>query len=196
MIVAIGAHSRKIGKTSLVCALLRATPEVAWTAVKISANRRGRPGGLVVCEERAPAQDCDTGRFLAAGAAHAFRMRARDEEMPEAAAELRRIAAASSSGVLVESNRIVEHLEPDLYALALDFRIRDFKASARRLFARADAYVLTGPAAAPPAGWPPLPYDRLRSQPVDRIVPPDYAPPGLINELCSRLGLPEEQAAA
>ncbi|MCB9383516.1 MAG: hypothetical protein H6509_02800 [Bryobacterales bacterium] len=194
MIVAIGAHSRKAGKTSIVCALLRATPEVAWTAVKISSNRRGRPGGLAVHEEDRAGLDRDTGRFLAAGAARAVWMRARDEEMAAAAAELRRIAAEGEA-VLVESNRIVEHLDPDLYALALDFCIADFKDSARRLFPRADAYVVAGDGPRP-AAWPLLPYGLLRHKPVHRVRPPDYAPAGLIDELRRRLGLLEERAVA
>ena len=194
MIVAIGAHSRKIGKTSIVCSLLRATPEIAWTAVKISSNRRGRPGGFAVYEEDRAGLDRDTGRFLAAGAARAVWIRARDEEMAEAAAELRRIEVASNA-VLVESNRIVEHLDPELYALALDPRVSDFKHSARRLFPRADAYVLAGDGPHP-AVWPPLPYGLLRRRPVHRVRPPAYAPAGLIEELRRRLGLLEEQAVA
>jgi hypothetical protein len=194
MIIAIGAHSRKIGTTSIVCSLLRATPETAWTAVKISSNRRGRSVGLAVYEEDDASSDRDTGRFLAAGAARAVWMRARDEEMAEAAAELRRIEAESNV-VLVESNRIVEHLDPHLYAFALDFRVSDFKDSARRLFSCANAYVLAGDGP-PPAAWPPLPYSLLHRKPIHRIHPPDYAPAGLIEELRRRLGLLEERAVA
>ena len=194
MIIAIGAHSRKIGKTSIVCSLLRATPETAWTAVKVSSNRRGGSVGLAVYEEDDARLDRDTSRFLAAGAARAVWMRARDEEMAEAAAELRRIESESDA-VLVESNRIVEHLDPELCALALDFRVSDFKDSARRLFSRANAYVLAGDGPRP-AAWPPLPYGLLRRKPFYRIYAPDYAPAGLIEELRRRLGLLEGQAIA
>jgi hypothetical protein len=194
MIIAIGAHSRKAGKTSIVCSLLRATPEIAWTAVKISSNRCGRPGGLGVYEEDDARLDRDTGRFLGAGAVRAVWIRARDEEMAEAAVDLRRIEAESDA-VLVESNRIVEHLDPELYALALDLRVSDFKDSARRLFPRADAYVLTGDGPRP-AAWPLLPYGTSRRKPAYRVHPPDYAPAGLIEELRRRFGLLEERAVA
>ncbi len=194
MIVAIGAHSRKVGKTSIVCSLLRATPGVAWTAVKISSNRRGPGNGLAVYEEERAGPDRDTARFLAAGAARAVWLRSRDEDMAAAAALLRSIAV-ESEGVLVESNRIVEQLQPDLFALALDARVGDFKDSARRLFDRADAYIQASDGSSHP-DWPGLSYSLLSRRPVHRIHPPDYLPVGLIASLQERWGSRQRRAVA
>jgi hypothetical protein len=89
MILAIGSHSRKIGKTSIVCAIMRGTPEIRWTAVKISSNRRGLSAGFESFEETAAGETCDTGRYLAAGAAEAYWLRATDADMDRAAAFVR-----------------------------------------------------------------------------------------------------------
>ncbi len=103
--------------------------------------------------------------------------------------------AAGRSHLIVESNRVVEHLDPDFYVLALDFRIDDFKASARRLFHRADAFVLPRSTSRTP-DWPELPLDDLTRKPTYRIEPPDYAPAGLAEELRRRLSRAERDVAA
>lgn len=59
MRIVIGGETRKCGKTSLVCAILRAFPHVTWAAAKVTPHAHPpREGG-------------DTGRYLAAGAAEA-----------------------------------------------------------------------------------------------------------------------------
>jgi hypothetical protein len=92
MIVAIGSHSRKVGKTSIICAMLRGTPEIRWTAVKISSNRRGLSAGFESFKETASGETCDTGRYLAAGAAEAYWLRAADADMDRAASFVRALA--------------------------------------------------------------------------------------------------------
>jgi hypothetical protein len=194
MIVVVGAHSRKVGKTSIVCSLLQGIPELEWSAVKISSNRRGTAGVAAIEEGGGARPDCDTSRFLAAGASRAVWIRAQDAEMAGAAAVVREIAAGGRH-LIVESNRIVEHLDPDVYVLALDFHIDDFKASARRLFRRADDYVLSRSTCEMP-NWPDIPLDELLRKPAHRIEPPDFAPVKLIEELRRRLGLAGQEAAA
>lgn len=44
--------------------------------------------------------------------------------------------------MIIESNSIVEFIEPDLYITVLDPSVKDFKTSAQRLFERADAVVV------------------------------------------------------
>lgn len=193
MILAIGAHSRKIGKTSIICAILRGAPEVRWTAVKISSNRRGLSAGFESIEETAPGETCDTGRYLAAGAAQAYWLRAADAEMERAAAFVRTLAA-DGRHLIVESNRIVERIRPDLYALALDFSVDDFKESARRLFRRADAYLRVRSEVRGPR-WDNVAVERLSEHPVYEVAPPDYRPQGFVRDLRDRLGLPVARQA-
>ena len=61
MLVAIGGHSRNIGKTSVICGFVRALPDWNWTAIKVTPHRH------VVCPHDGEAST-DTDRFLAAGA--------------------------------------------------------------------------------------------------------------------------------
>jgi len=37
-IVVVGGSGRGVGKTALVCGLIRALPEIPWTAVKITSD--------------------------------------------------------------------------------------------------------------------------------------------------------------
>ena len=193
MIIAVGSHSRKIGKTSIICAIVRGTPEMAWTVVKISSNRRGMSGGCQCFEETAPGPHCDTARSPAAGAPRAYWLRAADPDMA-AAAEFVRSLSAADRPMIVESNRIVEHVRPELYALALNFSVTDFKDSARRLFARADAFLAVRSSANRPR-WHNVDIERLRTTPVYTVAPDDYRPRGLIRELRDRLGLPVTREA-
>ncbi len=193
MIVVIGSHSHKIGKTSIVCAILRGTPEIRWTAVKISSNGRGLSAGFESFEENAPSETCDTGRYLAAGAAEAYWLRASDADMGRAAAFVRALAA-DGRAMIVESNRIVERVRPDLYALALDYSVDDFKDSARRLFVRADAYLRVRSDIRRPR-WDNVPVERLSGCPVYDVAPPDYRPRGFVRDLRARLYLPVAREA-
>ena len=56
MIVVVGGSSRKVGKTTVMCEIISATREAAWTALKISPHdhQHGHFG--------------DTDRYTAAGA--------------------------------------------------------------------------------------------------------------------------------
>lgn len=139
MIVAVGGHSRKIGKTRTVCEIIRATPEADWTAVKISPHAHGdslvQP---ILIEERTPGEETDSARYLEAGASRAFWLRATTDQMPHG------LEAVSAANLLVESTSIVEFLEPDLFLFVADNSVEDWKRSARNVAHRADA-VITGP---------------------------------------------------
>lgn len=188
MILAIGSHSRKIGKTSVVCAIIRGTPEVRWTAIKISSNRRGLSSGFDSFEEMAASETCDTGRYLAAGATEAYWLRATDAEMDCAAAFVR-ILEADKRALIIESNRIVERIRPDLYTMALNYDVDDFKDSAQRSFARADVYLRVRSDLRRPR-WHNVDVERLSRLPVYEVIPPDYTPSGFLMDLRARLELP------
>ena len=188
MIITVGAHSRNVGKTSIICSLLRDTPEIPWIAIKISANRRGLAKGLQAIEEVEPDPETDSARYLASGAARSFWLRANNRQMAQAARYVERLAA-NGAQLVIESNRIVEYLQPDLYLLALDFSVKDFKDSARRLFSHADGYIVSGAAPARPL-WDGVPLDRLKQRPLYEILPPDYRPRGLTGDIRTRFDLP------
>lgn len=115
MVIAVGGNSRKAGKTSVICALIRALPEAAWTAIKITPH--AHPG----------AQGGDTARFLAAGAQCALVLEAAPAGWPE-------------GNVIVESGSAAN---VDVRLLVLDTTAVEFKESARAMLPRADAFVVT-----------------------------------------------------
>ncbi len=115
MVIAVGGNSRKAGKTSVICSLILALPEANWTAVKITPH--AHPGS----------QGGDTARFLAAGAKRALVLASAPAGWPE-------------GNVIVESGSAGE---VDLCLLVLDTTAPEFKASARAILGRVDAFVVT-----------------------------------------------------
>jgi len=180
MTVVVGGHSRKIGKTSVTAGLIAALPQAEWTAVKISANRNGagRNDTFILTRERFPTGKCDSGRYLKAGAVRSYRLRAADSQLPAAIPTLRRIQR-SSKNVILESNRVLEYLDPDLYIAVLDFTVEDFKESARRFLSRADAIILVGRGV---NGWPwkDIPAAHLSVARVFRVQRPSFITPELV----------------
>jgi hypothetical protein len=41
-VIVVGGGGRGAGKTALVCGLMRALPEIKWTAVKITTHEHGK----------------------------------------------------------------------------------------------------------------------------------------------------------
>jgi len=68
----IAGTGRGAGKTSVACAVIAATPELRWVAVKMSPHGHEISPLDQICEEIDGDSDKDTGRYLAAGAAQSF----------------------------------------------------------------------------------------------------------------------------
>ncbi len=165
--VAVGGHSRNIGKTQAACDILAATSELGWTAVKMTrfghrlCSADGKPCDCavddpihpyVVAEERDREGPEDTCRMLRAGARRAFWLRAPLEQLGLAMPTLEQ-RIAGDSHVLFETNSGLDFFEPDLYVAVLDFRVEDFKQSARRHLERVDLFLLAAPDGQPPWAW-------------------------------------------
>jgi len=152
MLIVVGGHSRGSGKTSLVLAIIRGLRELEWTAVKISGHSHDAASWRLA-EERDAGGAADSCRYLAAGAQRSFWLSAGESALSGAVPSLHEVLDASPHAI-VESNTILEFLEPDLYLMALDYRAAEFKDSAMRWLHRADAFALVdaGTAAPPWAG--------------------------------------------
>jgi molybdopterin-guanine dinucleotide biosynthesis protein len=154
MLVVVGGHSRNLGKTALVAGLIRRLRSRRWTAVKITQYGHGicsRNGSECECsagsehpialsEEYEPNRT-DSGRFLAAGAERSFWLRTPMGQLPQADETLRKIFA-SAENVIVESNSVLELVQPDVFLMMLNFACQDFKPSSLRYIDRADAFVM------------------------------------------------------
>jgi hypothetical protein len=197
-IVVVGGHTRNIGKTSVVAGLIRSLPELRWTAFKISHHWHGMEpleGERVfaLSEETDRCSGTDTSRYLEAGAVRSFWVRVREgrlgEAMPRLREEFARVQAMGGS-VLVESNRILDFLRPDVYLSVLDTGTADFKESARRSLDRADAVLLVTQEDGNPA-WKGVPLKLLEGRPRFQMQPPVYVTPEIasfVRERLERLG--------
>jgi hypothetical protein len=141
VVIAVGSHSRKAGKTSLVCALIRAFPEARWTAVKISGHEHGAGEAYTLTEESDAAGPHDTSRYLRAGAARSYLLRSTPGRLAEAIPALRAVLEAGENTIL-ESSRVVEFIQPDLFLFVLHESAPQFKETARAYLPRADRVVV------------------------------------------------------
>lgn len=154
-IVVIGGNSRSVGKTSVVAGLVARLPEMRWTAFKVTqyghgfCTADGKPcqcqtadSCVSVSAERDAATGTDTARFLAAGAARSIWVRTRIGMLADAMPRIREELAQAENAIL-ESNSILDYLEPDLYLSVVDPSIADFKESALRHLRRTDAVLLS-----------------------------------------------------
>lgn len=191
MLLAVGGHSRNIGKTSVVEGLIRALPEFHFAALKITQYGHGvcsNHGQSCGCEadaehpyalsEEYEPSSTDSGRFLAAGACRSFWLRTRTGELRGAEKPLRKLLAQNPN-VIAESNSLLDLLQPDLYLVTLDFAVSDFKDSSARHLERASAFVIIERAGAeiPPGPWDHRPRFAAR--------PPAYVTPQLA-QFCRR----------
>lgn len=152
--VMVGGHTRNIGKTSVIEGIIRAMPELSWTAVKITqfghgvCSVNGEPCDCAVTEhqfsisiERLKDHDTDTARFLAAGARRSLWVRTRQGELFSALAQLKS-EIEKDEFVIVESNSLRRFIEPAVYLQVIDPTKPDFKPSSQQFFDLADAYLL------------------------------------------------------
>lgn len=183
-VVVVGGHSRSVGKTSVVAALIARMPEMRWTAFKITqyghgfCTADGAPCDcqtddhtLAISEERDHASGTDSARFLAAGAARSLWVRTRQGMLAEAMPRIRKELAAAGNAIL-ESNSVMQFLRPDLYLSVLDAATADFKDSARLFLERADAVVVRATDLEP--RWTGVSLKLLKGKPRFVIAPPEY----------------------
>jgi hypothetical protein len=192
MVVVVGGHTRNIGKTSVVCGVIRALPGWNWTAIKITQYGHGvcsRDGEACDCsdplhpiaisEENGSAPSTDSGRFLASGAARAFWVRTPAGELNQAMPRIRRLLAESSH-IIIESNSILRFLKPDLCAMVIDGSVQDFKATSLRFLDRANVIVATSDA---PMVWREVAPALFRNKPAVTALPPPYHSAAFIDSI-------------
>jgi hypothetical protein len=176
-IVVVGGHSRNIGKTSVVAGLIARLRDLNWTAFKITQYGHGfctADGAPCDCQtddhtiaisaERDPATGTDSARFLAAGAVKSLWVRTRQGMLAEAVPRIRKEIASAENAIL-ESNSLIQFLQPDLYLTVLDYGTADFKESARLFLDRADAVLLRGSGAELAPHWSSVSLKLLEGKP-------------------------------
>jgi len=192
-LIVVGGHTRSIGKTQLVCDVIRAFPRTEWTAGKITQYGHG------VCARNGENCDCaptehvfaldwemqadtgtDSARFLEAGAKRSFWLRTKQGYLAEGLPLLRRaleqvVSVAENEhttpegkALIVESNSLMQFVRPSLYFAVIDPLKDDFKESAQMALDRAQALVLRGEVGgdeSPAPLWMRLPEQLMREKP-------------------------------
>lgn len=187
-LVVVGGHSRNTGKTAVAAAIIAATRELGWTALKLTQY------GHNLCSEDGRACDCapenpdhpfaisreesrsgrtDTSRFLAAGAAEAYWVRTPVGRLAEALPAICGLMEGKPY-VIVESNSLLRFLRPDVYLVVLDADTADFKPSALENLDRADAFVQVDSRSGLPA-WEGVAPSLIERRPVFRVRRGVYA---------------------
>ncbi len=183
MLVVVGGHSRSVGKTSVVCGLIRALCDLDWTAIKITqyghgvCSKDGEPcecadplHPVMLSMERGAKPESDSGRYLASGARRAFWLRTAGGELAEALPTLRSLLAQGGN-FIVESNSLIQLIRPDLYLLVVDGANPDFKQSCQRVLDRVDMVVDTSGA---PWTWDGVPAVLLEKKLRYLALAPEY----------------------
>jgi hypothetical protein len=191
--IVVGGHSRNVGKTSVAAGLIHAFREYPWTAIKISSHRHANVSGhpdiddfrfFEIYEEKSREGVSDTSRFLAAGASRSLWVRIEEDH---ADAGMRHLLSTlqSSPYLMIESNRILNVMRPDLYLMVLACDTEEFKDSARKSLKQADAVVtVTRSSVSPP--WEGV-SQVLSGIPQFVTSDPKIVPPELIDFVRSRL---------
>jgi molybdopterin-guanine dinucleotide biosynthesis protein len=164
-VVAIAGSSSNVGKTTLVCELLRRLP--GWEAVKVTKGHYrscGRDPGAccvshlltdrpLVSSDRAATDVAgkDTSRFWGAGAAGVHWVVATREHVIEGIADALSRVSPSAPGVLVEGTGFLRVLGVDLGVMAVGARPTELKPSAVRTFPHVDFLYAGGVPADDPA---------------------------------------------
>ena len=154
-IIAVSGFSSEVGKTTLMCDLLRAFP--GWEAIKVTRGHYrscGRdPHTCCVSDllsdepvirsgrDQNYALGKDTGRYWDAGAANVHWVIVTDEQIERGIKEA--VERVTSPGVFIEGNSILEFLKADLVLMVSRASGGKIKGSARRALTHSSAIYLS-----------------------------------------------------
>ncbi len=137
-VIVVGGGGRGAGKTALVCGLMRALPEIPWTAVKVTTHDHGK--ATPIWEETEPGQGTDTARYLAARARRALLVTTDEDALGPIVEQILQ-GCPPPAGVIFESNSVLRYLRPDLCLAAASSPWAGQKPSFDLVMERVDATV-------------------------------------------------------
>ena len=155
VIIAVSGFSSEVGKTTLVCDLLRAFP--GWEAIKVTRGHYrscGRdPQACCVSDllsdepvirsgrDQNYALGKDTGRFWDAGAANVHWVIVTDDQVQRGISQA--VERVTATGVFIEGNSILEFIQADFVLMVSRASGGKIKGSARQALARTSAIYLS-----------------------------------------------------
>lgn len=154
-IVAVSGFSSNVGKTTLVCELLRALPE--WEAIKVTRGHHrscGRDPAACCVSELLDEQPVvrsgrdanyeigkDTGRFWDSGAANVHWVIVTDGQVQRGLEEA--LGRVKAPGVIVEGNSFLDYISADMVIMCARSDGGKVKASARKALSGTDCLYLS-----------------------------------------------------
>jgi molybdopterin-guanine dinucleotide biosynthesis protein len=161
IIIGIGGFTSNVGKTTLLCELLKAFP--GWEAIKTTRGHYRSCGkdpkaccvSHLLSEEPLvrSGRDAtyelgkDTGRYWDAGATNVHWLICTDNQVEEGIKQA--LARVKSPGVFVEGNSFSEFVNPDHFVMVRQASTDKIKSSARRLMSKATAIYVSDAADEP-----------------------------------------------
>ena len=155
-VIGIGGYTSNVGKTSLLCELLRAFP--GWEAIKTTRGHYRSCGKdphaccvshLLAAEpvvrsgrEATYAFGKDTGRYWDAGAANVHWLIATDDQVEPGIHEA--LSRVKADGVFVEGNSFAQFVDVDLFVMVRRADDAKIKKSAKQALTRADEVFVSG----------------------------------------------------
>ncbi len=156
MIIAVGGFTSEVGKTTLLCDLLRTFP--GWEAIKTTRGHYRSCGkdANACCvshllqnepvirsgRELTYAPGKDTGRYWDAGAANVHWVIATDTQVEDGIKKA--INRVKAPGVFVEGNSFTEYIDPDFFIMVARSDDLKIKSTARKALTRVSAFYLSG----------------------------------------------------
>jgi hypothetical protein len=160
IIVGVGGFTSEVGKTTLLCELLRAFP--GWEAIKTTRGHYrscGKdPHACCVSDlledepvirsgrELTDSPGKDTGRYWDSGAANVHWVIATDSQVE--AGIKKALGYVQSPGVFVEGNSFTKFIEPDYFIMVIRPDVLKIKTTAREAGGRVSAFYISGDAGA------------------------------------------------
>lgn len=186
-LIVVGGHTRSVGKTQLVCDIIRTFPKVEWIAGKVTqyglgvCAQNGENCGCAPSEhvcaldwEQSSSSGTDSARCLQAGAKRSFWLRTKQGHLAEGLQMLREALDgigqndATPQALIIESSWLMQFVKPSLYFAVLNPLEADFADSEQLALDRSHALVLRGGIdadTAPSPLWLKLPAQLMKEKP-------------------------------
>jgi hypothetical protein len=184
-LIVVGGQCRKVGKTTLIVDIVRATPDLFWTAAKITphAELHCPVNGLdckcgpaehtySIRDEADRSGRTGTSRYLLAGAQRSLWVQTKDDCVHDVLSPLAE-TLKESKNVIIESDALVKFWHPTAFLMVLDPRMADVKSSAREVMRLADGFVFRSPSPDPVFSRQAGESKPRFLQPIGRPLPPE-----------------------
>jgi molybdopterin-guanine dinucleotide biosynthesis protein len=156
IIVGVGGFTSEVGKTTLLCELLRAFP--GWEAIKMTRGHYRSCGKdpHVCCvsdllkdevvirsgRELTYSPGKDTGRYWESGAANVHWVIATNEQVEDGVKKA--LGRVQGPGVFIEGNSFTKFIEPDFFVMVVSADDLKIKSTAREALSRVSAFYIPG----------------------------------------------------